>query len=133
MNWTVALLVLAALISLARIVSQLRTTLKPKKDDDWDSRFIEQLRKMGFATFDPYPVDFFFDLPDEQACREVTEELELEQFSVDSRYEPDTGRWSLHAHRTLRLQVEQMKAYTIRFNAMAQSRGGRYDGWAIGK
>ena len=133
MNWTVALLVLAALISLARIVSQLRTTLKPKKDDDWDSRFIEQLRKMGFAPFDPYPVDFFFDLPDEQACREVTEELEPEQFAVDSRYEPDTGRWILHAHRTLRLQVEQMKAFTIRFNAMAQSRGGRYDGWAIAK
>ncbi|MCX7035747.1 MAG: ribonuclease E inhibitor RraB [Proteobacteria bacterium] len=133
MNWTVALLILAALISLARIVSQLRTTLKPKKDDDWDSRFIEQLRKMGFAPFDPYPVDFFFDLPDEQACREVTEELEPEQFVIDSRYEPDTERWSLHAHRTLRLQVEQMQAFTIRFNAMAQSRGGRYDGWAIGK
>ena len=133
MNWTVALLVLAALISLARIVSQLRTGLKPKQPDDFDTRFIDQLRKMGFAPFDPYPIDFFFDLPDEQACREVTEELEPEQFVVDSRYEPDTGRWSLHAHRTLRLQVEQMKAFTLRFNAMAQSRGGRYDGWAIGK
>ncbi len=133
MNWTVALLILAALISLARIVSQLRTSLKPKVADDFDTRFIDQLRKMGFAPFDPYPIDFFFDLPDEQACREVTEELEPEQFAVDSRYEPDTGRWSLHAHRTLRLQVEQMKAYTLRFNATAQSRGGRYDGWAIGK
>lgn len=133
MNWTVALLVLAALVSLARIVSQLRTSLKPKVADDFDTRFVDQLRKMGFAPFDPYPIDFFFDLPDEQACREVTEELEPEQFAVDSRYEPDTGRWSLHAHRTLRLQVEQMKAYTLRFNAMAQSRGGRYDGWAIGK
>jgi hypothetical protein len=133
MNWTVALLVLAALISLARIVSQLRTSLKPKVADDFDTRFIDQLRKMGFAPFDPYPIDFFFDLPDEQACREVAEELEPEEFVVDSRFEQDTGRWSLHAHRTLRLQVEQMKAYTLRFNAMAQSRGGRYDGWAIGK
>lgn len=133
MNWIVAALVLGALISLVRIASALRTTFKPKKEDDWDTRFIDQLRKMGFAPFDPYPVDFFFDLPDEQACREVTEELQAEEFAVDSRFEPDTGRWSLHAHRTLRLQVEQMKAYTLRFNAMAQSRGGRYDGWAIGK
>jgi hypothetical protein len=133
MNWTVALLVGAALISLVRIVQQWRIVLRPRVKEDWDTRFIGQLRKAGFAPFDPYPIDFFFDLPDEQACREVTAALEPDGFAVDSRAEEQTGRWSLHAHYTMRLHVEAMQALTARFTALATERQGRYDGWAIAK
>ena len=132
MSWTMAILVGVAAMSLFRIVAQWRRATRPK-DDDWDARFIGQLRKAGIAPFEAVPVDFFFDLPNEQASNEVTELLKAEGFEVDSRPEADTGRYSLHATFAMRLLVDEMKALTLRFRALAEEKGGKYDGWAVGK
>lgn len=132
MSWTMAILVGIAAMSLFRIVAQWRRTSRPK-DDDWDARFIGQLRKAGIAPFEAVPVDFFFDLPSEQACTEVAELLTGEGYEVDSRQEADSGRYSLHANRSMRLLVDEMKALTLRFRALAEEKGGKYDGWAVGK
>jgi hypothetical protein len=126
------LLVGLAAMSLFRIVSQWRRVSRPK-DDDWDARFIGQLRKAGIAPFESYPVDFFFDLPSQQACDEVGDLLRAEGYEVDSRAEADTGRFSLHANFSMRLLVDEMKALTLRFRALAAEKGGKYDGWAVGK
>lgn len=132
MSWTMLLLIGLAGMSLLRIVSQWRKVYRPK-DDDWDARFIAQLRKTGITPFDSYPVDFFFDLPTEQACSDVAALLEPEGYAVDSRPEAETGRFSLHATFTMRLVVDDMKALTQRFRALAEEKGGKYDGWAVGK
>jgi len=131
MNWVMALLIGLALLSLFRIVSQWRRVSR-SRGDDWDARFIAQLRKAGVSPFDPHPVDFFFDLPSEEACREIATLLEPEGFAVDYRPEAETSRFSLHATFTMRLIVDQMKANTLRFRALAEEKGGKYDGWAVG-
>ena len=94
---------------------------------------IATLRKAGIAPFEAVPVDFFFDLPSEQASKEVSELLAAEGYEVDSRPEADTGRYSLHATHSMRLLVDEMKALTLRFRALALEKGGKYDGWAVGK
>ncbi len=129
--WTVALIGIAAL-SLLRIVSQLRRFARPKMDDDWDSRFITQLRKAGVSPFDAHPVDFFFALPSAEACTAVAAVLEPDGFGIDSRQEPEGG-YSLHASREMRLIVPDMQALTVRFKALAEQHGGKYDGWAVAK
>ena len=131
MNWVMALLVGLALLSLFRIVSQWRRVSR-SRGDDWDARYIAQLRKAGVSPFDPHPVDFFFDLPNEAACREIAAVLEPEGFAIDHRQEAETGRYSLHATFTMRLIVDQMKALTLRLRALAEEKGGSYDGWAVG-
>lgn len=131
MNWLMVVLVALAAMSLFRIVSQWRRATLPH-EDDWDARFISQLRKAGVSPFDAHPVDFFFDLPGEAACREVAAVLEPEGYVVDFRAEPEGSRYSLHATFTMRLVVDQMKALTLRFRALAEEKGGKYDGWAVG-
>jgi len=131
MNWVMVVLVGLAAMSLFRIVSQWRRATKPR-EDDWDARFIAQLRKAGVSPFDPHPVDFFFDLPGEAACQEVAALLEPEGFAIDFRPEPESRRYSLHATFTMRLIVDRMKELTLRFRALAEEKGGTYDGWAVG-
>ncbi len=132
MKWVTILLVVVLAFSLLRIVTQIRRAAKPQVGD-WDERFIGQLRKAGMASFDAYPVDFFFDLPSAEACSAVSAELEPEGYTVDSRQEPDSTRFSLHANRAMRLLVPDMQALTVKFRALAELHGGKYDGWAVAK
>jgi hypothetical protein len=128
------LLVGAGLLLLFRVVSQWREALRPKDDnDDWDARFITQMRKAGVSPFDDHQVDFFFGLPNEAACQAVSAELEPEGFVVDYKADAHGGGWSLHASRGMRVRVPEMQALTKRFNALAATHGGRYDNWAVGK
>ena len=129
--WTVALIGIGAL-SLLRVVSQIRKFARPKVDNDWDARFISQLRKAGVGAFDPQSVDFFFALPSAAACEAIRATLEPDGFTVDSRAEPEGG-YSLHANREMRLIVPDMQALTARFNALAGEHGGKYDGWAVAR
>jgi hypothetical protein len=131
MNWWTVVLIGVGVLSLLRIVTQLRRFAKPKEDSDWDARFIAQLRKAGVGAFDPQSVDFFFALPSAAACAAVTAELQSE-FTIDSREEPDGG-FSLHANREMRLVVPDMQALSARFNELAGKHGGKYDGWAVAK
>jgi hypothetical protein len=131
-NWIFAILIAVAAFSLLRIISQVRRVTRNKGDDDWDARFIGQLRKAGIAPFDPQPVDFLFALPSAQACSAVAAELEAEGYTVDSREEPEGG-FSLHANREMRLIVPDMQALTARFKTLAEQHGGKYDGWAVAK
>ena len=131
MNWWTVVLIGVGALSLLRVVTQLRRFIKPKVEEDWDSRFISQLRKFGVGAFDPQSVDFFFALPSAEACAAVTAALEPE-YAVDSRAEPEGG-YSLHANREMRLIVPDMQALTARFQALAEQHGGKYDGWAVAK
>lgn len=132
MNWWTVVLIGIGALSLLRVVSQIRKFMKPKPDNDWDARFISQLRKAGVGAFDPQSVDFFFALPSAEACAAVRATLEPDGFTVDSREEPEGG-FSLHANREMRLIVPDMQALSARFGALAEQHGGKYDGWAVAR
>jgi regulator of ribonuclease activity B len=131
MKWIVVALIAVAALSLLRIFSQVRRATR-KTENDWDARFIAQLRKAGIAPFDPQSVDFFFALPTQAACDAIAATLEPDAYVVDSRAEPEGG-FSLHANRNMRLIVPDMQALTARFKALAEEHGGKYDGWAVAK
>jgi hypothetical protein len=131
MKWIVIALIGVLAISLLRIITQVRRATR-RQDDDWDARFIHQLRKAGVSPFDTHPVDFFFALPTAEACAAVTAQLEPEGYVVDSREEPEGG-FSLHAGTQMRLIVPEMQALTVRFRQLAEANGGTYDGWAVAK
>jgi hypothetical protein len=132
MKWMMILLIGVAAVSLLRIISQIRLAARPV-DNDWDSRFIGQLRKAGITPFDEQPVDFLFTLPTEAACAEVRALLESEGHVVDVRPELEGTGFSLHGQRNTRLIVPDMQATTARFKQLAEEKGGSYDGWAVAK
>ena len=133
MNWAYLVLIVAALLAAARIVTVLWRN-RSNVRDDWDERLVQNLRAAGGNAFTPYEVDFFFNLPDEAACAAVRGVLEPEGFTFDMRVmggEVASG-YSLHARKPVRVSVTQMQDYSKRFSALAEQYGGHYDGWMTG-
>ena len=127
------LLVLAALVAAYRVYLAVRRMRAPPQDD-WDERLVKNLRAQGGNPFNPYEVDFFFDMPDEARCQEVAAVLTASGNAVDFHpLDPERGSsYSLHARKSIRISVPDMQAQTREFKALAAAHGGRYDGWATG-
>jgi hypothetical protein len=128
-TYVYVVLVLAALLTIARIAVALRRTRGGQQD--WDARLVQNLRAAGGNAFTPYEVDFFFGLPDEAACGRLRAILEPEGFTIDARAavgEAASG-YSLHASKHLRISVSEMQEYSRRFRTLAEELGGNYDGW----
>lgn len=134
MNMKVVVMVLLgiAVLSLLRIVMQWRSVAR-RHSSDWDEQFIHQLRKAGVNLFEAQVVDFFFTVPDTRGSDAIARLLHPEGYVVDTRPDPETGKISVHAQRTMRLLVPEVQALTARFKALAEEHGGTYDNWAVGK
>jgi hypothetical protein len=126
-----ALVIGAGIVVLVRLYTKIRD-LQNLKQQDWDTRAIDRLRKQGSDPFQPHEVDFFFALPNENACRAVNAQLEAEGYAVDIKAVPENPdfAFSLHARKSMRLSVPDMQDISRRFTTLAASQGGRYDGWA---
>lgn len=129
-TWWMVLLVVVAILSLARVVSQWRRYAR-RQVADWDEQFIMQLRRAGVSAFSDQQVDFFFTLPDEAGCDSLCAMLATEGFVATGRTAVEGGGYSLGLRKTMRLIVPEMQALTARFNQLAQARGGSYDSWAV--
>jgi hypothetical protein len=131
MKLFIALVVGAGIVILIRLYTKVRD-LQNLKQEDWDTRAIDRLRKQGSDPFKPHEVDFFFALPNEEACRAVHAQLETEGYAVDIKAVPESPdfAFSLHARKSMRLSVPDMQVISRRFGTLATAHGGRYDGWA---
>ncbi len=130
-NWMIAFAVLGGLVAAWRIYQNLQK-LRRQKNDSWDERLIDQLRKRGTDPFKPHDVDFFFAFPSAQSAEELATELRGDGFDADVIDTPDAGelRFSLHAHKSMQLTVPDMQALSRRLSDAANIRKGRYDGWS---
>ena len=133
MDWFVLFLVAGAGIAVWRIVHQVRRASQVR-EDDWDSKLIERLRRSGADPFRPVEVDFFVAVPSRDKADQVAERLRAEGFSTDVRELADSADqpWSVHAMRSMQLNVNGIREVSTRLRVLAAEAGGRYDGWAPG-
>jgi len=134
MPWIVILLVIAAVGVLVRIFVKVRDSRAANTREDWDAKQIALIRSRGSDPFQPHEVDFFFGVPSESACDTLRRQLESEGFAVDTKPVPEGVDQviSLHARKSIRLNVPDMQEFTRRFGELAGTLGGRYDGWTAG-
>jgi len=130
-NWMYFFAILGGLIAGYRIWQNLQK-LRRQKNDSWDARLIDQLRKRGSDPFKPHEVDFFLAFPSRQSAEDLATQLRAEGFDADVLEEPESGdlRWSLHLHKSMQLTVPDMQALSRRLTDAATERQGRYDGWS---
>lgn len=64
--------------------------------------------------------------------RAINALLEAEGYTVNIKAVPENvdHPFSLHARKSMRLSVPDMRELSQRFTALAVAQGGRYDGWA---
>jgi len=130
-NWMYVFAVIGGVIAVWRIWQNLNK-LRQRKNDSWDARVIDQLRKRGSDPFKPHDLDFFLAFPTREAADEVAAQMTTEGFKTDVIDTPESGelRFSLHAQKTLHLTVPDMQDLSRRLTDMAIAKGGRYDGWS---
>ena len=129
--WIYALAILGGMIAAFRIWQNLQK-LRQRKNDSWDERLIDQLRKRGSDPFKPHDVDFFLAFPSAEAAERLATRLRGEGFDADVVDRPENGdlRYSLHAHKSMQLTVPDMKELSRKLTDAASELGGRYDGWS---
>lgn len=134
MDWFVLFLVAAAAIAVARIVYQVRRTAT-RREDDWDAKLIERLRRSGMDPFKSWEIDFFLAMPTFESAQQLARMLEREGYAVDVREVTDGGEHpiSVHALKAMQLNVPAVQSCSHRLRELAAAGGGRYDGWAPGK
>ena len=130
-GWMYAFAIVGGLIAAWRIYQKLQL-LRQRQNDSWDAKLIDQLRKRGSDPFKPHDVDFFFAFPTVDAAERLAAQLRSEGFDVDVKDSPENGelRYSLHAHKSMKLTVPDMQELSRRLTDAATQRGGRYDGWS---
>ncbi len=133
MDWFSVFLVAAAAIAVWRIVYNVRNTSK-SREDDWDARMIERLRRSGTDPFRPVDVDFFVAVPSKEKADAIAARLRAEGFESDVRELKDSvdQPWSVHALKSMPLNVNGIREVSARLRQLAEEAGGRYDGWAPG-
>lgn len=133
MDWLVVFLVAGAAIAVWRIIYNIRNASKPR-EDDWDARMIERLRRSGVDPFKPVDVDFFVAVPSQDKAESIASRLRAEGFEADIREMRDSvdQPWSVHALKSMSLNVHAVREVSSRLRQLADEAGGRYDGWAPG-
>ena len=130
-NWMYVFAIIGGVIAVWRIWQNLNK-LRQRKNDSWDARLIDQLRKRGSDPFKPHDLDFFLAFPTREAADSVAAQMTTEGFKTDVVDTPESGelRYSLHAQKSLHLTVPDMQDLSRRLTDMAIAKGGRYDGWS---
>jgi|GEM_PF-351042 hypothetical protein len=133
MDWILLLLVAGAAVILWRIVQKVRT-LRNTREEDWDARFISQLRRSGVDPFKPVDVDFFLALPTREAAERLAARLEDDLFTPDIRVTEEALDLpvSVQARKVMQINELGIRTAVERLRELVAAEGGRYDGWAPG-
>ena len=133
MDWILLLLVAGAAVILWRIVQKVRA-LRNTREEDYDARFISQLRRSGVDPFKPVDVDFFLALPTREAAERLAARLEDDLFTPDIRVTEGPGDLpvSVQARKVMQINELGIRTAVERLRELAAAEGGRYDGWAPG-
>jgi hypothetical protein len=130
-GWMYAFAIVGGAVAAWRIWQNLQK-LRRQKNDSWDERLIDQLRKRGSDPFKPHDVDFFLAFPTPDGAMAVEKLLKTDGFDAEVVDTPENGelRYVLHAHKSMQLTVPDMQELSRRLTDAAIQRQGRYDGWS---
>ena len=133
MDWILLLLVAGAAVIFWRIVQKVRA-LRNTREEDYDARFISQLRRSGVDPFKPVDVDFFLALPTREAAERLAARLEEDLFTPDIRVTEEALDLpvSLQARKVMQINELGIRTAVERLRGLVAAEGGRYDGWAPG-
>jgi len=84
MDYMLLLLAVGAVVILLRIFQKVRA-LRDSREEDYDTRFVERLRRSGMDPFKPMDVDFFLAMPSLEAADRVSARLVEDLFTPDVR------------------------------------------------
>lgn len=100
------------------------------ESEDPDAATLDALARAGSHLEQPHEVEFYLYLPDQPAAAAVAEQLAPEGFQVAMRVaEEGSSDWLCLATRLMTPTLDELHRLRRHLAAVAESRGGAYDGW----
>ncbi|MGD2217857.1 MAG: ribonuclease E inhibitor RraB [Gemmatimonadales bacterium] len=96
---------------------------------DRDSQALIALRNAGSVLSKPHPIEFYLYFPARTDANDVGVRLRQEGFDVAVRVGADDVNWLVLAKTTMVPEHRLLLELRSRFEALADSLGGEYDGW----
>lgn len=96
---------------------------------DGDASTLAELARAGSDLGRPHQIEFYLYLPTESAAAGVAEDLRREGFTVEVRRADGAGDWLALSTREMLPELAALRHWRQRLTALAESRGGAYDGW----
>jgi regulator of RNase E activity RraB len=102
------------------------------KKPDPDQLVIEQLRKAGSDVSKPHKIEFFLYFPTKSSATEVASTIRKLWFGVDVAPAAQGTQWLCSATKTMIPELPALQKIRREFTALADTKGGEYDGWGTG-
>jgi regulator of RNase E activity RraB len=96
---------------------------------DLDDSVLVQLRKAGSNLSKPHAIEFFLYFPTQAIAEQAATQVRDAGFEV--RLEPSAkgNDWLCFATKNMVPELAAMQEIRHKFNSLASSMGGEYDGW----
>jgi regulator of RNase E activity RraB len=96
---------------------------------DGDASTLAELARAGSDLGRPHRIEFFLYLPSQHVAEGVAEDLRREGFTVEVRRAEGATDWLALGTREMLPELAALQRWRQRLTALAESRGGAYDGW----
>ncbi|NIN72408.1 MAG: hypothetical protein GTO46_10930 [Gemmatimonadetes bacterium] len=94
-----------------------------------DSQTLTALRDAGSDLSKPHPIEFYLYFPAKTDADHVGVQLQEEGFDVTVRLGAEEVNWLVLAQSTMVPEQRILVELRNKFEALADSLGGEYDGW----
>jgi regulator of RNase E activity RraB len=103
---------------------------QPSIAEQQDGRVIENLRQNGADVTKVHDIDFYLVFTRQSDATATAEKIRLLGYKVvDIKQTSNAMQWEVHATRKMVPELKAMQATTRGLQALAEARGGYYDGW----
>jgi hypothetical protein len=101
----------------------------PRTSADGDLDVIDQLREAGSDLSRQHPVDFYLYFPGKEAAEASAARISVDGFTTVVRSGADGTSWLCLASKWMVPELAAIHEIRARFERLASSLGGEYDGW----
>ncbi len=125
MKMTALLALLPTAFLLALFIAWRRRMNQP----DEDLAVLRRLEQAGPNPTQSHHPEFFLYLPTQAAAESLAQELNADGFRTEVQSSERNGMWLCLATKAMTLDESTLRDLRSRLTAMAEARGGEYDGW----
>jgi regulator of RNase E activity RraB len=98
-------------------------------DKEADLQTLKRLEEAGSDLSKPHELEFFLYFPNKASADAAAADIREQGFVVEVRPPGEGSDWLCFAVKTVVPTYEAISAISREFNAIAEARGGEYDGW----
>lgn len=102
---------------------------KKSENPDPDEQVLTQLKKAGSDLSKPHNIELFLYFPSKETANKAATTIKENGFDVEVYLAAEGDQWVCFTTKTIVPDLQAIQKISASFNKLADSLGGKYDGW----